>query len=148
MISLRVKKKSETTKTVIRSILKDMDWESFMTGTANDSWIRFRDLLHSLIAEHIPLKILSTKNVRKPMWMTHKAFKQVIKKRKIYSKYKDAQHPAVKASCKAAKSEIRKSRKTFEQKLAQNIKQDLKSFYAYDRNKTKCKVQVGPIIIK
>ena len=29
--------------------------------------------------------------------------------------------------------------------MAQNIKQDLKSFYAYARNKTKCKVQVGPL---
>jgi len=57
---------------------------------------------------------------------TCKAFKHVINKRKIYSKYKDAQHPAVKAACKAAKSEIRKSRNKFEQKLAQNIKQDLK----------------------
>jgi len=25
----------------IQSILKDMDWESFMTGTTNESWIRF-----------------------------------------------------------------------------------------------------------
>jgi len=37
----------------IRSILKDMDWESFMTGTTNESWIQFRDLLHSLTAEQI-----------------------------------------------------------------------------------------------
>ena len=72
--------------------------------------MHFKELLHSLIADHVPLKVLNSKRVaKKPVWMTHKAFKQVIKKRKIYGKYKDAHHSAVKAACKAAKSELRKS---------------------------------------
>ena len=46
---------------------------------------------------------------------------------------------------KAAKAEIRRARKQFERKLAQNIKSDSKSF-AYARSKTKSKVQVGPLL--
>jgi len=42
--------------------------------------------------------------------------------------------------------ELKKARKNFEKKLAVNIEQDSKSFYAYARSKAKCKVQVGSLI--
>ena len=35
----------------------------------------------------------------------------------------------------AATNEVRKSKRNFEHKLAQNIKSDSKSFYAYERSK-------------
>jgi len=130
----------------IRSSLANVDWDTFMSGSVNDSWLRFKDLLHRLIEDHVPLRVSTKKHsVKKPIWMTHKALKLVRKKRKVFTKYKDDHHPAVKAACKAAKSEIRSARKNFERKLAQNIKQDLKSFYAYARSKSKCKVHAGPL---
>jgi len=64
----------------------------------------------------------------------------------VFGKYKDSKHPAVKSACKAAKAEVRRARKQFERKLAQNIKSDSKSFFADARSKTKCKVQVGPLL--
>jgi len=131
----------------IRSSLADIDWDSFMSGTVNDSWLRFRDLLHRLIEEHVPLKVITKiHSLRKPIWMTRKALKLIRKKRKTFTKFKDAHHFAVKSACRAAKSGIRKARKNFESKLAQNIKHDIKSFYAYARSKSKCKVHVGPLI--
>ena len=50
------------------------------------------------------------------------------RKHKAYNKYKDSQHPAVKSACKAARVELRNSRRNFEKKLADNIKDDNKSF--------------------
>ena len=41
--------------------------------------------------------------------------------------------------------EIRKSKRTFEKKLAGNIKNYSKSFYAYVRNKQKVRDKVGPL---
>ena len=110
----------------IRSILSDANWNSLMTCTTEECWMHFKELLHSLIADHVPLKVLNSKRVaKKPVWMTHKAFKLIIQQLK--------QH------------ELCKSRIKFEKRLADNIKHDLKSFYAYSRSKTKCKVQVGPL---
>ena len=43
--------------------------------------------------------------------------------------------------------EVKKARRNFEKKLAENIKSDKKSFVAYARSKNKCKVQVGPVHI-
>ena len=118
-----------------------------MEGNTDECWTRFKKLLLELEDEYIPKRTVSTKRLaKKPIWMTRKAVSSVTRKKKSFHKYKDPNHPAVKAACKSAKAEIRKSRLNFEQKLALNIKNDTKSFFAYARSKTKCKVQVGPLM--
>ena len=52
-----------------------------------------------------------------------------------YANYKEARNIAT--------AEIRKSKRTFEQKLAGNIKIDSKSFYAYVRSKQNVRDKVG-----
>ena len=42
-------------------------------------------------------------------------------------------------------NEVRKSKQNFEHKLAQNIKSDSKSFYAYVRSKQTIRDKVGPL---
>jgi len=51
------------------------------------------------------------------------------KKNRVYSKYRDKDHPAVKRANKTAATERRNAKRKFE-KLAENIKLDKKSFYA------------------
>ena len=43
------------------------------------------------------------------------------------------------------KSELQKAKLSFEQKLAKNIKDDTKSFFAYVRGQTKARVQTDPL---
>ena len=50
-----------------------------------------------------------------------------------------------KEALNAATNEIRKSERHFEHKLAQNIKSDTKSFYAYARSKQNVRDKVGPL---
>ena len=45
-----------------------------------------------------------------------------------------------------ARMEVRRFKNNFERKLAENIEQDNKSFYAYARSRTKIKVGVGPLV--
>ena len=131
----------------MKDILAHTDWDSLMEGSVNDSWQNFKQLLWKLMDDYIPVKnISSTSKTMKPIWMTNKAFRLVRRKKRVFGKYKDSKHPAVKSACKAAKAEIRRARKQFERKLAQNIKSDSKSFFAYARSKTKSKVQVGPLL--
>jgi len=118
---------------MINSALEDIDWNNFMAGNADGCWARFENLLLELADKYVPIKTLS----KKPLWMTHKTVKCVTRKKKAYHRYKDSNQPAVKAACRSPKAEIRKSRKNFEKKLAQNIKKDTKSFIAYARSKTK-----------
>ena len=48
---------------------------------------------------------------------------------------KDKDYEVYKEALNAATNEVRKAKRNFEHKLAQNIKSDSKSFYAYVRSK-------------
>ena len=67
------------------------------------------------------------------MWRVYRR----TRKDEDYANYKEARNLAT--------TEIRKSKRTFEKKLACNIKNDSKSFYAYVRSKQKVRDKVGPL---
>ena len=58
---------------------------------------------------------------------------------------KDEDYANYKEALNLATTEIRKSKRTFKKKLASNIKNDSKSFYAYARSKQKVRDKVGPL---
>ena len=58
---------------------------------------------------------------------------------------KDTDYDAYKEALNAATNEVRKFKRNFEQKLAQHIKSDSKSFYAYVRSKQNVRDKVGPL---
>ena len=94
----------------------------------------------------MPIKVSACpQKFKKPVWISHKAVKLVKMKRKVYRRYKDTFHPAVRAANSEAQKELRKSVINFENKLALNIKSDWKSFFAYVRSRTKSKVQTEPL---
>ena len=57
----------------------------------------------------------------------------------------DNDYDAYKEALNAATNEVRKSKRNFEHTLAQNIKSDSKSFYAYVRSKQNVRDKVGPL---
>ena len=58
---------------------------------------------------------------------------------------KDKDYVVYKKALNAATNEVRKSKRNFEHKLAQNIKSESKSFYAYVRCKQNVRDNVGPM---
>ena len=58
---------------------------------------------------------------------------------------KDEDYANYKEALNLATIEIRKSKRTLETKLAGNIKNDSKSFYAYVRSKQNVRDKVGPL---
>ena len=58
---------------------------------------------------------------------------------------KDEDYANYKEALNLATTEIRKSKRTFEKKLAGNVKNDSKSFYAYVRRKQKVRDKVEPL---
>ena len=55
---------------------------------------------------------------------------------------KDKDYEVYKYALNAATNEVRKSKRNFEHKLAQNIKSDSKSFYAYVRSKPNFEIRL------
>ena len=71
--------------------------------------------------------------LKQTMWRVYRR----TRKDEDYTKYKEALN--------AATTEIRQSKRSYEQKLACNIKNDSKSFYAYVRSKQNVQDKVGPL---
>ena len=63
----------------------------------------------------------------------------------LYTYGKDKDYEAYKEALNVATNEVRKSKRNFEHKLAQNIKSDSKSFYGYVRSKQNVRDKVGPL---
>ena len=58
---------------------------------------------------------------------------------------KDKDYEVYNEALNVATNEVRKSKRNFEHKLAQHIKSDSKSFYAYVKSKQNVRDKVGPL---
>jgi len=77
-------------------------------------WQKFKDLILNLEDEYIPMKKIRPNKWKKPVWMSYKALKCVRKKRKVFAKYKDKDHPAVKRANQISEKEFSKAKWNFE----------------------------------
>jgi len=65
-----------------------------------------------------------------------------VAKHRVYRKYKNSQHPACVRSSRKASGKVNNN---FEKKLAENIKKDSKSFFAYVCGRSQATRKVGPL---
>ena len=83
--------------------------------------------------------------------LSKEAFRKIRHKQNMWRVYKhtgkDQDYVVYKEALNAATNEVKKSKRNFELKLAQNIRSDSKSFYAYVRSRSKQNVRdkVGPL---
>ena len=81
--------------------------------------------------------------------LSKEAFRKIRYKQNMWRVYKhtgtDKDYDAYKEALNAATNEVRKSKRNVEHKLAQTIKSDSKSFYAYVRSKQNVRDKVGPL---
>jgi len=132
--------------TALGNELRKTNWEEVLQGTTSEAWSVFKQQLLDLVDTYVPYKKVHVNKRRKAIWMTHKALRLVKKKHAVYTKYKDTHHPAYRKAARAASKAVREAKKNFEFKLAANIKNDTKSFYAYVNSRCKSKVRVGPLV--
>ena len=81
--------------------------------------------------------------------LSKEAFRNIRYKQHMWRVYKhtgkDQDYEVYKEALNAATDKVRKSKRNFELKLAQNIKSDSKSLYAYVRSKQNVRDKVGPL---
>ena len=103
--------------------------------------------LDSVINRYVPMKKQGKRSTKKHL--SKEAFKKIRYKQDMWRVYKhtgkDKDYDVYKEAVNAATNEVRKSKRNFEHKLAQNIKSDSKSFYAYVRSKQNVRDKVGPL---
>ena len=110
--------------------------------TATECWNILRGELDSVIDSYVPMKKQGKRYKKKHI--SKEAFRKI-----MWRVYKhtghDKDYDAYKEALNAATNEVGKSKRNFEHKLAQHIKSDSKSFYAYVRSKQHVRDIVGPL---
>ena len=117
----------------IRKSLALIDWNDQMNNkTATECWNILRGELDSAIDSYVPMKKQGKRSKKKHL--SKEAFRKIRYKQNMWRVYKhtgmDNDYEAYKEELNAATNEVRKSKRNFENKLAENIKSDSKSFYA------------------
>ncbi|XP_072025359.1 uncharacterized protein [Amphiura filiformis] len=120
----------------MKAKLRQIKWnEDLETRSAEQAWNYNKEQLSKEIKRHqcgCPRK-------HRNLLRKQRAWKR-------YQKRKTSRNLEHYKKCqKEAKYEVRHAKRDFEKKLAENIKEDSKSFYAYVRSKQKVKDAVGPL---
>ncbi|XP_041483858.1 uncharacterized protein LOC121430607 [Lytechinus variegatus] len=131
----------------IKCELEEIDWNNKLNNkSAEQAWNETKAVLHQLIYDYVPTKQHKKK---KTLWLTRRAQKSIRRKHRAWKRYKAQKSTQrfehYKQCQKEAKHEVEVAKKNFEKRLAENIKEDTKSFYAYVRTKQKVKDSVGPL---
>ena len=115
--------------------------------TATECWNILRGELDSAIDSYVPMKKQGKRSKKKHL--SNEAFRKIRRKQNMWRVYKhtgkDKDYDAYKEALNTATNEVRKSKRKCEHKLAQNIKSDGRSFYAYVRSKQNVRDKVGPL---
>ena len=132
----------------IRKLLAHIDGNDKMKNkTATECWNILRGELDSAIDSFVSMKKQGKRSKKKHL--SKEAFRKIRNKQNMWRVYKhtgkDQDYVVYKEALNAATNEVRKSKRNFELKLAQNIKSDSKSFYAYVRSKQNVRDKVGPL---
>ena len=98
-----------------------------------DKFVPFQKQRKRCRKKHLSKEAIRKIMLKQTMWRVYRR----TRKEEDYAKYKEALN--------AATTEIRQSKRSYEQKLACNIKNDSKSFYAYVRSKQNVQDKVGPL---
>ena len=137
----------------MREELKTVNWETVLENEdANNSWNIFANKLKEAMDSNVPKskpKLETNNKPRKPLWMSKDAMTKVKKKYHAWKRYTGTrQYQDYQHYCRArneATKEVRKAKKGYEKKLAEDIKNDPKSFWKYVRSKTKVKQGVNDL---
>ena len=115
--------------------------------TAKECWNILRGDMDSAIGSFVPMKKQGKRS--KKEHLSKEAFRKIRHEKNMWRVYrdtgKDQDYVVYKEALNAATNEVRNSKRNVELKLAQNIKSDTKSFYAYVRSTQNVRDKVGPL---
>ena len=125
----------------------DRKWDDFNNLSANDFWL---DLKHELLDLRNTFVPKSNKMKFKCKWVTKNVIRKRRAKVKAWIKYKksgrnERRYDIYKKKLNISIKVNDEAKREFEHKLADNIKNDSKSFFAYARSMQRNKVKVGPL---
>ena len=131
-----------------------VNWSSMNDLDANGAWEFVCHQVHLAIERNIPktkpfCRGDSHESKRKPPWMCQEALTKVKRKHHAWRKYMNTKQQGDYQSYVRARNdatnEVKKAKRQFEMKLAEQVKGNPKSFWKYVRSKTKVKSGISDL---
>ena len=134
---------------MMRTYLANIDWNNLLKNkTATECWSCLKYEIEGIIENFFPLRNQG-KRSRKKHLLSKEAIRIFFHKQMLWRVYKHTgnveDYTNYKEALNLATTEIRNSKRTFEQKLAGNIKNYSMSLYDYVRSKQKVRDKVRPL---
>ena len=132
----------------MREYLAKIDWNNTLKNkTATEGWNILKSEIDCVVDKFVPLKKQGKRSKKKHL--SKEAIRKIKYKQMMWKTYRhtgsEEDYSIYKEALNQATAEIRNSKRSYEQKIAFNIKHDSKSFYAYVRSKQKVQDKVGPL---
>ena len=132
---------------IVREMV-EIDWnERFRGKEVNEMWLEFRSIVDELKEKHVPR--FTGNRRRKKKWMDFGACKAVKKKYRAWKRFTDTpgyhSYVEFKRARNKATTKLRRAKRKFEEKVAEGIKKDSKSFFRYVKSKVGTKEKIGPL---
>ena len=130
----------------MRGYLAKIDWNNTLKNkTATECWNILKSEIDCVVDKFVPLKKQGKRSKKKHL--SKEAIRIIKYKQMMWKTYRHTgskDYSIHKEALNQATAEIRNSKRSYEQKIAFNIKHDSKNCYAYVRSKQKVQDKVGP----
>ena len=132
----------------MREYLAKIDWNNTLKNkAATECWNILKSEIDCVVDKFVPLKKQGKRSKKKHL--LKEAIRKIKYKQMMWKTYRhtgsEEDYSMYKEALNQAITEIRNSQRSYEQKIAFNIKHDSKSCYAYVRSKQKVQDKVGPL---
>ncbi|XP_072174582.1 uncharacterized protein [Diadema setosum] len=133
----------------MRDALKEIDWKKELGDlSGEEAWDFLEKSLQTCIEAYVPFKKKHQK--KQPEWMNHQCKKAIELKHKSWNRYQKSRSVAdwtiyVKHR-NIASSEVKTAKSDFENKLADEVKVNVKSFWRYVKSQTKAKCGIPELL--
>ena len=132
----------------MREELGKVDWRGQMVGkSGQQAWELLKNKIQEAVDKHVPAR--RTRNQNRPAWLSQDILGAIRRKKRLWKKAKVGDSvEEYKKEEKRVRNMIRKAKKNFEKKIADGSAKDggaKRKFYAYVKQRTKCRSSVGPL---
>lgn len=134
----------------INKELKEIEWNKVLDQkTTEEKWQKFKNIIYQKRAEHVKLMKVRKPRNRTARWMNYKIKKEIKKRNRAWRTYKNhATHENLskyKQLRNKTVANVKECKEKFEEKLAADIKNNPKAFYAYVNSKRITRTNIGPL---
>ena len=118
----------------VRHTSRTVKYLSFKDKDAQESWTLFSEQMEVQTKKHIPQKHVNSSRIKRPLWLDQATLRKVRKKDKMWKRYHDTEqqsgYPLTYAKARnQARWDTRRAKKSYERKIASNIKTHPKMFW-------------------